>query len=247
METDLAETFFVRRLQVAEVNFCNVDLSETKGLENVRHLGPSTIGIDTIAKSKGQIPEVFLQGCGLSDWEIEISKLYKPDLSNEQIQDIQYRMYDLRANRALQISPLFISYSHIDSEFVDKIGACFTEIGTRYWRDIHDMKAGSIEEQVGRAIRQNQIVILVLSEHSTRSKWVKHEVRTAWLVEKDTGSKVLCPIALDDSWRSSPWPKRIIERILKYNIIDFSVWKDDRKFDEMFHRLIDGLELFYKR
>jgi hypothetical protein len=76
---------------------------------------------------------------------------------------------------------------------------------------------------------------------------VKHEVRTAWLVEKDTGSKVLCPIALDDSWRSSPWPKRIIERILKYNIIDFSVWKDDRKFDEMFHRLIDGLELFYKR
>jgi len=28
--------------------------------------------------------------------------------------------------------------------------------------------------------------------------------------------------------------------------LGFSAWEDDRKFDDMFRRLIDGLELFYK-
>ena len=33
--------------------FCDVDLSTAKGLETVDHVGPSTIGIDTILKSRG--------------------------------------------------------------------------------------------------------------------------------------------------------------------------------------------------
>jgi len=33
------------------------DLSTVEGLDTVTHLGPSTIGIDTIYKSKGNIPE----------------------------------------------------------------------------------------------------------------------------------------------------------------------------------------------
>ena len=34
--------------------------------------------------------------------------------------------------------------------------------------------------------------------------------------------------------------------IMDYNILDFSAWEDDSKFDSMFLKLIDGLELFYK-
>jgi hypothetical protein len=44
--------------------FVDVDLSTAIGLENVRHHGPSTIGIDTIYASEGKIPEVFLRGFG---------------------------------------------------------------------------------------------------------------------------------------------------------------------------------------
>ena len=44
----------------------NVDLSEAKGLETVVHAGPSTIGIDSIFRSKGKIPEVFLREGGCS-------------------------------------------------------------------------------------------------------------------------------------------------------------------------------------
>ena len=57
---------------------------------------------------------------------------------------------------------------------------------------------------------------------------------------------VLCPVALDDSWKSSRWLNRTMEQIMQYNILDFSEWEDDVKFEGMFRKLIDGLELFYK-
>jgi len=226
--------------------FGNSDISRTLGLEDLRHSGPSIVSTDVFALSKGNIPSVFLRGSGSSDWEVELVKLYNPGLSNNEITNIQYKMYDLRATQALQISPLFISYSHGDSTFVDKLESQLNEKGVRFWRDIHDMKAGRIEKQIDRAISQNRTVLLILSENSLKSDWVEHEVRMTRGLEKDMERDVLCPVALDDSWKSSRWPKRIMEQIMEYNILDFSAWEDDVKFEGMFRKLIDGLELFYK-
>ena len=227
--------------------FGGTDLSQVMGLESAKHYGPSNISTDTFVHSKGKIPEIFLRGCGLSDWEIEMVKLYNPDLSNEERNKILYRVYDLQANQAIQISPLFISYSHEDLEFVNKVEKQLNKRGIRFWRDIHDLKAGRIETQIDQAINQNRTVLLILSEHSLSSDWVEHEVRTARELEKNMERDVLCPIALDDSWKSNRWPKRIMEQIKEYNILDFSEWEDDVKFEGMFRKLIDGLELFYKK
>jgi hypothetical protein len=172
--------------------------------------------------------------------------LYNPDLANEERNKILYKVYDLQASQAVQISPLFISYSQRDSIYVDKIENYLNKKGIRFWRDIHDMKSGRTEKQIDRAIRQNPTVLLVLSEQSLNSDWVEHEVRMARELEKEMGHDVLCPVALDDSWKSSRWPKRVMEQIVEYNILDFSAWEDDVKFEDMFRKLIDGLELFYK-
>jgi uncharacterized protein YjbI with pentapeptide repeats len=231
---------------VDDTIFASVNLSEAIGLQNVHHRGPSHISVNTFILSKGKIPEAFLRGCGVSDWEIEVAKLYNPDLSNEEINNIQYKIYDFRATQALQISPLFISYSRDDGLFIDKVEKYLNKKRIRFWRDIHDMKAGRIEPQIDRAIRQNPTILLVLSENSLSSDWVEHEVRTARQLEKDMARDVLCPVALDDSWKSSRWPKRIMEQIMEYNVLDFSAWEDDVKFEGMFRKLIDGLKLFYK-
>jgi len=223
----------------------NSDLSQVRGLDGVSHFEPSTVSTDTFVLSRGKIPSRFLRGCGLSDWEIEAVKLYNPDLTNEERNRVLYRIYDLQASQAIQVSPLFISYSHANSEFVDKLGKYLQDKGIRYWRDIHEMKAGRIETQIDRGIRQNPTVLLILSEHSLSSDWVEHEVRTARGLEKENGRDVLCPVALDDSWKSSRWPKRLMEQIMEYNILDFSAWNDDSKFDHIFRKLVDGLELFY--
>lgn len=231
---------------IGETIFVNIDFSETRGLQEIRHSSPSSIDSRTLQRSKGKFPESFLRGCGLADWEIESVKLYNPELSNEEKNGILYKMYELLAGQALQISPLFISYSQTDGTFVDKLESQLIERGIRFWRDIHDMKSGKMEKQIDRAIRQNPTVLLVLSEHSLSSDWVEYEVRAARQLEKDMGRDVLCPVALDDSWKSSPWPKRVMEQIMEYNILDFSAWEDESKFEGMFRKLIDGLELFYK-
>jgi len=240
----IGSNFF--KVKVAETIFGNIDLSQVKSLEEIAHFAPSSVSTDTFDRSNGKIPEIFLRGCGLSDWEIVSVELYNPDLSNNEFIDIQNRIFDLRNRQALQISPLFISYSHGDDAFVDGLEGHLSRKGIRFWRDVHDMKSGRIETQVNRAIRQNPTVLLILSEHSLNSDWVEYEVRTARELEKEIGRDVLCPVALDDSWKTSPWPKRFMEQVMEYNILDFSSWHNNSKFENTFNKLIDGLGLFYK-
>jgi len=224
----------------------NVDLSATDGLERIRHHAPSHLSTETIQRAQGKLPEVFLRGCGLSEFDIEYTKLYNPDLSNQEIDEILYRMHDLRAHQSLQISPLFISYSHADSKFVEKVEGQLNDKGIRFWRDVHHATAGRLEKQIDRAIQHNPTVLLILSENSTNSDWVEHEVRTARKLEKELGRDVLCPVALDDSWKNPAWPQRVMEQVMEYNIVDFSKWEDDNEFEKQFKKLIDGLDIFYK-
>jgi uncharacterized protein YjbI with pentapeptide repeats len=249
-EADLREAdlcgAFLTNVRLDLTTFANNDLGEVKGLESIHHDGPSTIGVDTLNKSAGKIPESFLRGCGLSDWQIDSAKLYRPELSNEEITDTLYRIHDLRAHQAIQINPLFISYNHTDSPFVDEIEKFLNKKGVRFWRDIRHATSGRLERQIDRAIRLNPTVILILSEHSVESDWVQHEARLARKLEIETKRDVLCPVALDDSWKDCDWPERIREQIMEYNVLDFSGWEDKANFRRMFSRLLDGLDLFYK-
>lgn len=85
--TNLIETSFYHAL-LAETIFSSTDLSTALDLESVQHMNSSIISAATIKLSGGNIPVRFLQGCGLSDWEIESALLYKPNLSNEEIDQI---------------------------------------------------------------------------------------------------------------------------------------------------------------
>jgi uncharacterized protein YjbI with pentapeptide repeats len=245
-QTNLYRTNFNKTI-FGKTSIGGIDFSETSGMENVTHRAPSPISTDTIRLSKGRIPEVFLRGCGLTDWEIESAQLYDPNLTNEKLISIQYHIYDLRATQSIQISPLFISYSHTDKKFVDKLEKSLIAKGIRFWRDIHNMTAGKMETQIDHAIRQNPTVLLILSKNSMNSDWVLHEVRKARELEKELGRDALCPIALDDGWKSSRWPQRVMEQIMEYNILDFSKWEDETTFQVKFAKLLSGLDLFYKK
>lgn len=239
-QTDLGKAY------TGSVVFGDTDLSETIGLDEIVHEYPSTIGINTLQRSKGKIPVKFLRGCGLSDLDIEYAKLYNPDLGNQEINDILYKIYDLRARQAIQVSPLFISYSHADATFVGRLEDALNDKGIRFWRDIHHATSGRLERQIEQAILHNPTVLLVLSANAVESDWVQYEVRKARGLEKELGRDVLCPVALDDRWKDCGWPERVMEQVLEYNVLDFSKWQDDGVFRQMFDRLLDGLQLFYK-
>jgi hypothetical protein len=53
--------------RVSLTTFGDFDFSAAKGLDTIWHDGPSTIGIDTIYRSQGNIPEAFLKGAGVDD------------------------------------------------------------------------------------------------------------------------------------------------------------------------------------
>ena len=179
--------------------FALVDLSNVKGLKTIRHRGRSAIDVHTLYESQGKIPEVFLHGCGLVPWEIENAKLYQPALSAAEITDIQYKVFDLRTGPILSGS--FISYSHDDSDFVAVLDKKLRKEGGNVWLDKHQFIAGSVEQNIDRAIRMNDIVILVLSKTSLASDWVWDEIKSAFEKETKQNRRVLCPIAVDDACR----------------------------------------------
>jgi hypothetical protein len=83
-----------------EAIFADADLSSCTGLDSVNHVGPSTLGIDSIIRSKGQIPKAFLRGVGLPDEWIA----YIPSLVGD-----------------FQFFSTFISYSSLDRSFANRL------------------------------------------------------------------------------------------------------------------------------
>lgn len=73
VSTDLSRANFDGATMESAI-FSNIDLREVSQLEIIRHMGPSTIGIDTLYRSGGRIPEVFLRGCGVPDGFISYAR-----------------------------------------------------------------------------------------------------------------------------------------------------------------------------
>ncbi len=248
-DADLVETEF-EGATMAYVSFLSTSLGRAKGLDKVEHYGPSSIGPYTLEACGLELPDAFLKGIGYKDWEILSFKLRNPDLRPDQVIDITYRIADMRTKSPIQTNSIFFSYSSQDAPFVEAIEKRFNEDHINSWRDVHEISAGPIEAQLERAINLNGTVLLVLSKNSVHSEWVKYEVRKARKLqakleeENQKQMHVLCPVALDNSWESCPWPARIREDLLDYHIMDCSDWKKP-SFDEKYEKLKKNLGLYY--
>jgi hypothetical protein len=214
--SNLSEAF------VAWSCFGDNDLSHTKGLEKVKHFGPSTIGIDTIFRSEGKIPEEFLRGAGVPE------------------HFITYTGY-LNA-RAFECNSCFISYSGKDRNFIEKLHADLQKEGIRCWFAPEEMKMGDESRQrVNQQIRIHEKLLIVLSEFSIESSWIKQEVEAALLEEQNRNRSVLFPIRLDDS--SLDGEKEWLLNLQKtHQIYDFSGWDNWEAYYEQFFLLLNDLE-----
>jgi|GEM_PF-378698 len=228
--------------------FCAVNLAEVTGLNKIHHEGPSHITTDSLAFSSGRIPGRFLQQCGLAPWEIISARMYDSSLTPRDIEELQYKVFDLRAQGPLVIGGIFISYSWTDEKFVNKLYRRLVNAGASVWLDRHSLVAGPLQKQVFRAIRLNDVVIVVLSRNSTKSDWVENELEMARRKEIDESRDVLCPIAIDDSWKTKmnvTEPNRALWLTLKQKlVIDFSKWRS-KAFEPAFEKLYRGLKIYY--
>ena len=201
----------------------DLDLSSALGLENAIHQGPSSIGIDTIYKSKGKIPEVFLRGCGVPEELIA----YIPSL--------------IGAAKPIEFYSAFISYSNTDEEFAKRLHSRLRDDRVRVWFAPEDLKIGDkLEPTIDEAIRVYDKLMVVLSGSSMESAWVELEVRKALKKEAGRNETVLFPIRLDDAVMETTQQWAYDLRRQRH-IGDFRNWKAHDAFEKAYARLLRDL------
>jgi uncharacterized protein YjbI with pentapeptide repeats len=202
--------------------FGNIDLSEVKGLETVDHAAPSTIGIDTIYRSQGRIPEAFLRGAGVPDAFITYAR-------------------SLIAH-PIEFYTVFISYSSHNQAFAKRLYTDLQSSGVRCWFAPEDLKIGDkIRPRIDESIRLYDKLLLVLSQHSVTSQWVEQEVETALEKERKEQRTVLFPIRLDETVMEieGGWPALIRNT---RTIGDFTRWKRHDAYQKALDRLLRDLK-----
>ena len=192
------------------------------------HLGPSSVGVETIVRSQGDIPEIFLRGTGMPDNFIA----YMRSL----------------VTKPIEYYTCFISYSSKDDAFTRQLHADLQQEGVRCWFAPEDMKIGDvIRTRIDESIRLHDKLLVVLSASSVDSAWVEDEVEAALEKERFTRERgksqtVLFPIQLDDAIKNvtAGWPAKIRRT---RNIGDFRNWdKSYTDYAKAFGRLLRDLK-----
>ena len=201
--------------------FGNVDLSNVKGLESLQHLGPSTIGIDTIYKSKGKVPIVFLKNAGVPRHLIDYIELFV---------DQNKKHYSC-----------FITYSKKNEEFAHKLYEDLQSHGVRCWLSTDKLRRRDRNRSlISSAVELHDKLIMILSEDSIDGSWVENEYHHAIEKEMRSGKTALVPISLNDAVKYTEEPWAVKMRRSRYTA-DFSMWQDNDSYQEAFSYLLEEL------
>jgi hypothetical protein len=212
--------------------FADTDLSQVQGLEAVAHLGPSLTSVETLLRSKGQLPGEFLRGVGVPDVFIE----FLPSLVKEE--------------RAIQCCSACLRYSYKDEEFAKRLHARLRAAHLRVWTaPVSDAAGAATREATERTLQEYDCLMLVLSEHSLGSEWLAVDLRQA--LETGTRDKrhALLPICLAHLDKLQAWKcfdaeagKDLAEEIRREPVPDFSNWKNADAFEKAAGDLLAELQ-----
>lgn len=220
-ETILQRTNFHKAF-LLEAAFLNADLNEAINLATAVHLGPSTIGIDTIQRSRGKIPDAFLIGAGVSE---------------------QLLACIHSSGRApFDYYTCFISHSSHDKHFVEILYRDLRKAGVLCWYAPEDLKAGDkFPVEITEAVQSSEKLLVVLSKNSLDSDWVRKEVMLAKQKKGKGKREVLVPICLDRAYLKSKidWAVSIQKRL---NIRSFeNCQQPSSHYQKMLNDLLNDL------
>jgi hypothetical protein len=227
-EANLSNAIF-HQCHIGYTSFVNVNLRGVQDLETVKHIGPSHIAISTIFNSGGDVPKVFLRGCGI------------PENFIQQLPSL--------LSQTIQFATCFISFSYADRPFAIKLHNHLQAKGIRCWLDEHQTRPRDESiQRVERGISRWDRILLCCSEAALKSWWVDNEINKALTKEQQmmqVGGKrflSLIPINLDGYMLRRDWQSGKKDEILARLAADFTGWENDNgKFEEQFERVVKAL------
>lgn len=95
--------------------------------------------------------------------------------------------------------PVFISYSHKNKEFVDKLAKQLVFHNIHVWVDRWELNIGdSIIDKVQEAVQGATALLVILSKDSVESDWCKRELSAGLLRELEEKRVVVMPVLYED-------------------------------------------------
>lgn len=206
-----------------------VDLSRAVELETIIHWGPSSLGVNTILNSKGNIPVEFLRGCGMPD-------------------DLIARLANSFSDMSLEASSCFISFSPEDATFARRLHDKLQSRGIRCWLD-EKPSLSSNYKPTDRGLKIWDKVLLCTSKHSLTSNWIEQEIATAFENEdrqykRDTDIiHSLVPLNLDQHLFNN-WEHQRKQSLCDRVAADFNGWETNQStFDSQLELVIAALQI----
>jgi|SRR5580658_2493199 hypothetical protein len=215
----------------ARARFVNVDLRGVKGLDALVHSGPSTVGIDTIYKSNGQIPPAFLRGCGVPDALIT----YIPSL--------------VAAQAGIEYRSVFLCYSIENHDFAERLSTDLEAHGFRCWFSPHSTDDERRKDGRDCSIQMLDKQLFILSTDSIHSPWIRSEAEKALLRGFNENRRVIYPVSICsleelEKWHGiDPHTGRDYAREIRDCFIpNFSNWQDPYSYRQVFSALLRDLQ-----
>ncbi|MBU1937112.1 toll/interleukin-1 receptor domain-containing protein [bacterium] len=240
------ETYFAEA-HIGLTLFADCDLRGAIDLDKVNHVHPSTIGIDTILRSEGDIPPEFLRGCGLPDRVIDYVKSL--------------------AITPIQFYSCFISHSSKDEPFPKHLFDKLQGAGVRCWYFPEHARTGEkLRDEIEGAIKLYDKLVVICSANSLSSQPVVDEIQEALQEEKAEAiqrlkdhdrvnngelslqdfenrryrTRILFPIMIDD-YLLKHWKHHLQVELSERVVADFRGWENFDKFDKEFKKLLKDL------
>lgn len=93
---------------------------------------------------------------------------------------------------------VFISHSYTDRAFATSLAAHLKELGLSIWWDAEELNAGDyIKGKIAEGIESSSIFVIVLSENSAKSNWVRWELNSALLYNATKSNIRIIPVKID--------------------------------------------------
>jgi TIR domain len=98
--------------------------------------------------------------------------------------------------------PIFISYSHSDAAFAEKLATHLVAANAHVWIDSWELNVGdSLIERIQNAIQESSALLVVLSKASVASEWCKKELNAGLMRELDEKRVLVLPVLVEECER----------------------------------------------